>query len=168
MEYTLIRSHRRTLAIEVTRDVRVLVRAPQQMAQKTIDEFLVRRTDWIENALQRQRSHAAAHPPLTEAETEALRQQAKALLPQKVAHWAQIMGLQPTGVKITAAHVVAEAPTGEIGTVAELSPKGVGKLIINACDAKISIEKLIPEGKKEMSAGDFIRGRRITETDRFN
>ena len=53
------------------------------------------------------------------------------------------------------------------GTVAELSPKGVGKLIINACDAKISIEKLIPEGKKEMSAGDFIRGRRITETDRF-
>ena len=75
----------------------------------------------------------------------------------------------PSGkVKITAAHVVAEAPTGEIGTVAELSPKGVGKLIINACDAKISIEKLIPEGKKEMSAGDFIRGRRITETDRFN
>ena len=51
--------------------------------------------------------------------------------------------------------------------MAELSPKGVGKLIINACDAKISIEKLIPEGKKEMSAGDFIRGRRIAETDRF-
>ena len=74
----------------------------------------------------------------------------------------------PSGkVKITAATVISEAPTGEVGTVAELSPKGVGKLIINACDAKISIEKLIPEGKKEMSAGDFIRGRRITETDRF-
>ncbi len=74
----------------------------------------------------------------------------------------------PSGkVKITAAKRIEEEPTGEIGTVAELSPKGVGKLIINAKDAKIAIEKLIPEGKKEMSAGDFIRGRRITEADRF-
>ncbi len=74
----------------------------------------------------------------------------------------------PSGkVKITAAKLLEEEPTGEIGTVAELSPKGVGKLIINAKDAKIAIEKLIPEGKKEMSAGDFIRGRRITEADRF-
>ena len=74
----------------------------------------------------------------------------------------------PSGkVKITCAHVLEEEPTGEVGTVALLSPKGQGKLIINATDAKISIEKLIPEGKKEMSAGDFIRGRRISETDRF-
>lgn len=74
----------------------------------------------------------------------------------------------PSGkVKITAAKLIEEEPTGEIGSVAELSPKGVGKLIINAKDGKIAIEKLIPEGKKEMSAGDFIRGRRITEADRF-
>ena len=74
----------------------------------------------------------------------------------------------PTGkVKITSAKAIAEAPTGEIGTVAALSAKGAGLLVINTADGKLSIEKLIPEGKKEMSAGDFIRGRRITETDRF-
>ncbi|MBR7161198.1 MAG: hypothetical protein IKD07_02160 [Clostridia bacterium] len=40
-------------------------------------------------------------------------------------------------------------------------------MTVNTVDAKIKIERLIPEGKKEMSAGDFIRGRRITQADRF-
>ena len=74
----------------------------------------------------------------------------------------------PSGiVKITAATRLDEAPTGEPGTVAALSAKGTGLLIVNGTDAKIKIERLIPQGKKEMSAGDFIRGRRITEADRF-
>lgn len=74
----------------------------------------------------------------------------------------------PSGtVKITAATLLDEAPTGEPGTVASLSAKGAGILIVNGTDAKIRIERLIPQGKKEMSAGDFIRGRRITEADRF-
>ncbi len=74
----------------------------------------------------------------------------------------------PSGkVKITAAKAIYEAPTGEAGTVAALSAKGAGLLIVNTADGKLAIEKLIPEGKKEMSAGDFIRGRRISEADRF-
>ncbi|MBQ9747977.1 MAG: methionyl-tRNA formyltransferase [Clostridia bacterium] len=74
----------------------------------------------------------------------------------------------PSGkVKLTVVSALDEAPTGEPGTVAYLSPKGQGKLVVNTVDGKLSIERLIPEGKKEMSAGDFIRGRRITETDRF-
>ena len=74
----------------------------------------------------------------------------------------------PSGkVKITYAIRLDEAPEGEPGTVASLSAKGAGLLIINTIDAKIKIERLVPEGKKEMSAGDFIRGRRITQTDRF-
>ena len=74
----------------------------------------------------------------------------------------------PSGkVKITSAIVISEDPSGEAGTVAALSPKGAGLLVINAVNAKIKIERLIPEGKKEMSAGDFIRGRRIADADRF-
>ncbi len=74
----------------------------------------------------------------------------------------------PSGkVKIVRAHLIHEAPTGEVGTVVELSAKGQGKLIVNLTDAKLAIETLVPQGKKEMSAGDFIRGRRITEQDRF-
>jgi predicted metal-dependent hydrolase len=40
---------------------------------------------------------------LTQQQIDALRQKAKAVLPQKVAYWAQKMGVAPTGVKITSA-----------------------------------------------------------------
>lgn len=74
----------------------------------------------------------------------------------------------PSGkVKITAAKALPDAPAGEAGTVAALSAKGNGLLAVNTADGQIAIERLIPEGKKEMSAGDFIRGRRICKTDRF-
>ena len=103
MEYTLIRSKRRTLAVEITRDGRVVVRAPQRMAQTVIDTFLASRADWIATHLQRRQQHLENHPPLTEQEIAALRKKAKAVLPEKVQHWAQRMGVQPTGVKITSA-----------------------------------------------------------------
>lgn len=103
MDYTLIRSRRKTLALEVTREAQVVVRAPLRAAQKDIDAFVSSRRGWIENALQRQKERLAAHPPLTEAEIDSLRQQAKTYIPARVAHWASIMGLQPAAVKITSA-----------------------------------------------------------------
>ena len=103
MDYTLVRSRRKTLAIEVTREGTVVVRAPLRCPQKTIDSFVAGRRDWIAGALQRQTERAAAHPPLTEAEIASLRQQAKAYLPGRVALWSQRMGLAPAAVKITSA-----------------------------------------------------------------
>ena len=40
MDYKLIRSDRRTLALEITRDCRVVVRAPRRLAKKHIDDFV--------------------------------------------------------------------------------------------------------------------------------
>ena len=45
--YELIRSRRRTLALEITRDCRVLVRAPLRVSQARIDEFVAAHADWI-------------------------------------------------------------------------------------------------------------------------
>jgi hypothetical protein len=45
--YTLIRSKRRTLAIEIGSDGAILVRAPKRAAQKHIDAFIVSQQDWI-------------------------------------------------------------------------------------------------------------------------
>lgn len=103
MDYTLIRSRRRTLSIEVTREAQVVVRAPQRTARATIDAFVASRRQWIEDALQRQKARAAANPPPTPQEVEELRRRAKAYIPGRVAHWAKIMGLAPTAVKITSA-----------------------------------------------------------------
>lgn len=103
MDYTLIRSSRRTMALEITRDGRLLVRAPQRASQAVIDRFVASHADWIAAHLEKQRQRAQAHPPLTEDELAALRQKARDILPGRVAHYAEWMGVTPTGVKITGA-----------------------------------------------------------------
>ena len=101
--YELIRSRRRTLALEITRDCRVLVRAPLRTSQARIDAFVSAHQDWIARHLERQRQRAAAAPPPTEGDIAALKARARETLPPKVAYWAGVMGVHPTGMKITAA-----------------------------------------------------------------
>ena len=103
MDYTLVRSRRKTLAIEVTREAKIVVRAPLRCPRQQIDAFVASRTPWIEAAVQRQQQRLAAHPPLVESEIAALRQKAKAYLPGRVLYWAGRMGLQPSAIKITSA-----------------------------------------------------------------
>jgi predicted metal-dependent hydrolase len=50
----------------------------------------------------RQRA-AEAGPPPTAEEIDALKARARAVLPEKVAHYGAMMGLHPTGLKVTAA-----------------------------------------------------------------
>ena len=42
-------------------------------------------------------------PALTQEEIAALKEKARAILPQKVAYWSAVTGLKPTGIKITTA-----------------------------------------------------------------
>ena len=103
-QYELIRSHRKTLALEITADCRVLVRAPMRLSQSRIDAFVETHTDWIARHLERQRQRAAQMPPApTEDEIEALKKKARSILPEKVAYWSRKMGVTPTGIKITTA-----------------------------------------------------------------
>ena len=94
--YTLIRSRRRTLALEITKDCKLLVRAPLRCSEETIRAFVAR------NDKVRQRA-AEAGPPPTEKEVAALKALARSVLPEKVARYATAMGLSPTGIKITSA-----------------------------------------------------------------
>lgn len=102
-EYELVRSARRTLSVEVTEDCRVLVRAPNRCTDREINTFLTQRAQWIEGALQRQEKRAQRHPRLSEGEETALRARAGAEIPPRVEYYARLMGLAPTGVKITGA-----------------------------------------------------------------
>lgn len=101
--YTLVRSRRKTLAIEVTREAQIVVRAPLRCPRRQIDAFVESRRDWIASALARQKECLAAHPPLTEAEMADLRRRAKDYIPGRVSDWAGRMGLSPAAVKITSA-----------------------------------------------------------------
>ena len=78
--YTVIRSRRRTLALQVTKDCRVVVRAPLYAARDDIDRFVAEHETWIAAQLARQAQRLT-----------------------QVHFWARQMGVTPTGVKITAA-----------------------------------------------------------------
>lgn len=102
-DYTLIRSKRRTLSLEITRDLTVLVRAPLRCSRAEIDRFVQKHEDWIGVHMEKQRQRLAAHPEPTEEERKALIARAKRELPPKVAHYAAIMGVEPAGITVTSA-----------------------------------------------------------------
>ncbi len=98
--YTLIRSSRRTVSLEISREGTITVRAPLTMPAADIEAFVASRQGWIERHL------ATLSPPRPEPAAEAieaLRTAAKAYLPARVEHYAAIMGLTPASVKITSA-----------------------------------------------------------------
>ena len=103
IEYELVRSKRKTLAVQVTREGRVIVRAPLRLAKYRIERFVAEHTDWIARALADQQSRRAAHPEPDEAKQAELIRRAKIELPPKVQHYAQLMNLYPAGLKITSA-----------------------------------------------------------------
>ena len=51
IEYELVRSKRKTLAVQVTREGRVIVRAPLRLEKYRIERFVAEHTDWIARAL---------------------------------------------------------------------------------------------------------------------
>ncbi len=103
VSYTLIRSKRRTLSLEVTRELTVVVRAPMRCAHERIDRFVVQHQAWIAQKLEQQRRRNATHPEPTEEEKQAMIARAKKELPQRVEYYADIMGVKPTGITITGA-----------------------------------------------------------------
>jgi len=103
MEYTLKRSKRKTLSLQVTPELTVLVRAPMRVAKRDIERFVGAHHDWILEHMEEQRRYNEAHPAPTEAETDLLRKRAKEIIPERVARYAAVMELTPAAVKITAA-----------------------------------------------------------------
>lgn len=98
MDYTpeIIRSRRRTLAVEISRDLRVIVRAPLRLPQREIARFLSERSDWIESRLaqaRRRLAEAADKPKLTDAEQQELRRRARETIPARVEFFAGRLGV---------------------------------------------------------------------------
>ncbi|MBE6686872.1 MAG: M48 family metallopeptidase [Ruminococcaceae bacterium] len=103
-EYELIRSKRKTISVEVTKDLCVIVRSPLFEPQKQIDRFLAQHREWIEKAIIKQKKRREeALPEPTEAQMAELKTSAWQYLPKRTAYFADIMGVEPSSVKITSA-----------------------------------------------------------------
>ncbi|MCQ2483728.1 MAG: M48 family metallopeptidase [Clostridia bacterium] len=103
MEYSIIRSSRKTLAVQITQNCEIIVRAPKLCSQRKIDTFLSEHSEWIENALKKQQKVKAGKVELNEETIAKLKALAKKILPEKAEYFAKIMGVDFSSVKITSA-----------------------------------------------------------------
>ncbi len=63
MEYTLIKSKRRTISIMIDKDANVIVKAPVAVSQKYIDEYVASKKSWIEKNVKRMSENAILRQP---------------------------------------------------------------------------------------------------------
>ena len=96
MEATVIRSKRKTIAIQIKTDGTVLVRAPRWMRDRDIEAFLLEKSAWIEKhqrLLQEQLQQRKNVEPYSEEELRALVKQAREVITQKVRYYAPVVGV---------------------------------------------------------------------------
>ena len=91
-DYRVIRSDRRTAAIQITRDGAVLVRCPRRMPEAEIRRLVVSKSDWIERHLAALTT-APAEPALTAGELDELKRRARDVIPARTAHFAPLAGV---------------------------------------------------------------------------
>lgn len=104
-EYEIIYSARRTTAIQVTPDGRVIVRAPKACSRSVIDAFVWQKKDWIQNHLsrfaqQREQHPTPGRPPLSDKERARYISIARDIFTKKTDYYARIMGVSYSRISI--------------------------------------------------------------------
>ncbi len=93
LEYELIRSNRKSLALQVKADGSVIVRAPLRITERRIETFAADHWEWVEKQKQRisrQRENARR---ITGEERREGFQKAKEIIPRRTAYFAARMGV---------------------------------------------------------------------------
>lgn len=98
MQVTVIRSKRRTVAIQVKADLQLVVRAPFWTTEKEIDRILKDNAVWIEKHLalareKAERQKSQEDKKLTDAEMQELADRALKYIPGRVAFFAEKVGV---------------------------------------------------------------------------
>lgn len=92
----IIRSHRRTMSLEVARDGRVLVRAPFEMPEDRIRAFVESKKDWLGVHLQKAEQQQAIRQQagsISGEQREAGIRAARSRIAERAAYYAGILGV---------------------------------------------------------------------------
>lgn len=102
-DFTIIRSNRRTISLEITSMGQVLVRAPWHMLEPDICAFVESKSSWLAKHLQKKEKDIESlqeEGRFTEQEMKRLHEMAKKVIPEKVAYYARIMGVTYGSISI--------------------------------------------------------------------
>lgn len=102
-DYKIVRSNRRTLALEIKKNGEIIVRSPKHTPLDTILKFVSDHEGWLLKNLQKVLERKANFSEPTEQEIVELKRKAKDILPKKVEFYSALTGLTCQGVKITSA-----------------------------------------------------------------
>lgn len=98
MKVTVIRSNRKTVAIQVNSDLGVTVRAPRSASEKDIEEILKKKEAWISKHIEKikktkERLEAESTEKLTREKVIALAEEALKVIPERVEYFAKVIGV---------------------------------------------------------------------------
>lgn len=95
MEYSIIRSKRKTISVEITRDAKVIVRAPLKMRPVDIEQFLNDKSTWIDKTLEKVKASKedTSLPPFSAEEIALITKRAKEYISNRVSFFADVMGV---------------------------------------------------------------------------
>ncbi len=102
-EYTIIRSGRRSLGLNLDPKGRIVVRAPYLCAKSVIDRFVAEHSGWIEKQRARLFSSAASDERagmLSKEDIARLSKQMKLSLPEKLAKYSKLLGVSYNRVSV--------------------------------------------------------------------
>ena len=92
----IIRSKRKTAALQIAEDGHLIVRVPLRCPEKEITAFIEKNRQWIETrtAKVRQRNKELEKlEPFTKQDIEDMAEKALKLIPERVRHYAQLLGV---------------------------------------------------------------------------
>lgn len=95
MEYTTIKSNRRTLALEIKND-KLIVRAPVRATDEEINAFVQKHTKWIEKTFLKivdRKEKLQGLEPLSQSEIRTLADKAMTVIPDRVKYYAEKIGV---------------------------------------------------------------------------
>ena len=100
-KFTVTRSNRKTLAVQIKKDGTVQVRAPYRVSDDTIRKFVESRREWIlrhvSKVLERSEDRG---PTFTNAEIHAMAQETASFLPALVQEYAQKLNVHPARITV--------------------------------------------------------------------
>ena len=103
ISYQLIRSKRKSLSVQITPAGEVIVRSPMRMPKREIDAFLESKRAWIEGHLSKIEGRPQL-PPFTREQLEVLADRARAVFPERVRHFAPLVGVSFGRITIRSQH----------------------------------------------------------------
>ena len=92
--YKIIRTARKTVAIQIKPDKTIIVRAPKRMSKEQIHSLVQSKEKWIQKHLNELENHSEEDcQPLSEADLKALADQAVKTIPERVRYYAPLIGV---------------------------------------------------------------------------